>query len=136
MLRFLTRSGRRAAILSLTLLLTFGAGGCLGEGDLTEPHPYLLTTVSGGDQSVRAGAQASAPLVVRVFDQFGAPLEDVQVSWSVSTGGGTLSPTSSRTGSEGTTQTSYTAGSSTGQATIVASVTGIGSVVFVLTIVP
>jgi hypothetical protein len=57
---------------------------------------------SGGTQTVTAGSQ-TAPMAVKVVDQFANPIANATVSWSV-VGGGSLSSTSTTTDSTGTTQ--------------------------------
>ena len=65
-----------------------------------------MQIMSGGTQSVAAGS-TTAPLVVKLADQFGNPVPNATVTWAVA-GGGTLSATTSTTDATGTTQTTLT----------------------------
>ena len=55
--------------------------------------PTSLEIISGGDQQGQRGAALEKPFVVEVRDKFDNPLPDVQVMFSVASGGGTLSAT-------------------------------------------
>ncbi|MGH7619721.1 MAG: Ig-like domain-containing protein [Gemmatimonadaceae bacterium] len=61
---------------------------------------------SGNGQSVAAGS-TTAPLVVKVIDQFANPIVGATVSWAVS-GGGSLSATSSVTDATGSASVTLT----------------------------
>ena len=65
-----------------------------------------LTVISGSGQSVPAGS-ATQPLVVKVTDQFGNPVANAPVNWTVA-GGGTLSAASSTSDTNGLAQITLT----------------------------
>ena len=56
----------------------------------TRPRPHMLAKISGDDQQGTPGAALASPLVVEVRDQYGNPLPDAQVTFTVTRGNGTL----------------------------------------------
>ena len=87
--------------------------------------PKALETVSGNDQQGPPGAPLEKPFVVEARDQFDKPLPEVQVTFSVSSGGGTLSATNVTTDASGRAQSILTLGPNPGTNTVVAAVTGV-----------
>jgi hypothetical protein len=85
-------------------------------------------------QTVQAGTTAAAPLVIRAYDQAAQPLPDIDVDWTVNTGGGSLSATSSVTDDTGSASVNFIAPSTPGNVQISAEADGI-SVTFSLTVV-
>ena len=65
------------------------------------------------------------PLVVRVTDRFGNPVEGVAVRWQVRNGGGGVSPEEAATDAGGYAQTSWTPGFSFGRQRVWAVVDGL-----------
>ena len=86
------------------------------------PVPGGVTAVSGNDQFAVVGSPAANPLVVLVSDQNGSPLPNTPVSWKVTSGGGSVTDTSSTSDASGHATVSYTAGARPGAATVVATV--------------
>src|SRR6476620_469955 len=91
------------------------AGAALSLGACSETTtPRVATTVamaSGNNQTIAPGAPLTAPLVVTVLDQDGLALSGVTVTWSITSGEGALSVTSSTTDANGqATNSSYAAG--------------------------
>ena len=86
--------------------------------------PKRLEIISGGDQEGLPGAALENPFVVEVRDQSNKPLPGVQVTFSVSSGGGTLSATSVTTDSNGRAENTLTLGPNPGTNTVTVSVTG------------
>jgi adhesin/invasin len=85
--------------------------------------PASIAIVSGGDQRAPAGSRLANPLVVRVTDAFGNPVEGTAVEWSA--GSGSVDPVSSVTGPDGLAQTSWSLGASTGSQSVTASSSGL-----------
>jgi PKD domain-containing protein/Big-like domain-containing protein len=83
-----------------------------------------IAVVSGNDQSGPVGTTLGAPLVVKASDEFGNPIGGVTVTWSAE-GGGSVSETSTVTGSDGQTSVTRTLGPTAGQQTTVASADGL-----------
>ena len=87
--------------------------------------PKTLAIVSGSDQQGLPGAALENPFVVEVRDQTDKPLPDAQVTFSVSSGGGTLSANSATTDSNGRAESTLTMGPNPGTNTVTVFVTGI-----------
>jgi len=90
-----------------------------------------MQVVSGGAQSVTAGS-VTAPLIVKVADQFGNPVSNASVSWAV-TGGGTLSATTSTTDATGTTQVTLTTDAAPATYSVTATTGSLTPVAFTIT---
>ncbi len=106
----------------LAALVTPLVAGC-GTEPPTLPESTVIEQVSGNGQTMSAGQTAAAPLAVRVRTAAGAPLPGVIVSWSVTTGTGTV-PATSQTGADGIATATYQAGTTTGSRFIAATLSG------------
>jgi hypothetical protein len=78
-----------------------------------------LEKVSGDLQTGPAGTALGAPLMVKVTDAVGSPVQGVTITWSV-TGGGSLSLTSTPTDPSGQASVTRMLGSTVGQQTTLA----------------
>ena len=87
-------------------------------------HPALLK-ISGYNQQGASGVPLAQPFVVAVQDENGSALEGVQVTFTVTEGGGTLSATTSTTDANGQAATTLTLGSDPGPNTVSATVAGL-----------
>ena len=87
--------------------------------------PLAFWIISGFDQKGLIGEALPKPIVVEVRDQSGEPLPGVQVIFSLSSGGGTLSVTSTTTDSDGRAESILTLGPDPGTNTVEVAVTGI-----------
>ena len=96
------------------------------EGVGTPTRPLKL---SGDDQQGPSGTQLAEPFVVEVRDQYDNPLPDVEVTFKVTAGGGTLSPQSTKTDADGRAESTLTLGSNPGINTVSVFVAGIEEVV-------
>ena len=92
--------------------------------------PASQTIVSGNNQTGPPNTQLTNPLVVEVTDTYGNPVAGVSVGFTDNGAGGTFSPTSVSTGSNGQASVNYTTGSQSGAVSITASVANISSVTF------
>jgi hypothetical protein len=127
------KSLKRRGLSALALALVVTAlAACT---DPTSPlTPSALAVVSGDQQSVLVGSSLVSPLVVEVFDQNGAPLAGVTVDWTINSGGGALSVSSSISDANGKAEASYTAGLTPGSASIAATVSGLNAATFTVTV--
>jgi uncharacterized protein (TIGR03437 family) len=108
-------------------------------GDLTttftvtvESTATTLQKISGdGQTGVPINTAFPLPLVVSVVDAQNAPLAGVPVNWSIS-GPGTLSASSTPTGTDGRAQVTVTAGATAGTITVTASTGSLSPVTFTL----
>jgi hypothetical protein len=96
----------------------------------------VLEAVSGGGQSGVVGTALPDPLLVRVRDEGGNPVEGLAVAWVVGDGGGSLTPVTSRTDGQGLASTQWTLGGAPGANSATAVVSGLGTVGFTATAVP
>ena len=98
------------------------------------PRSTTLRKISGDNQSKEAYQHLPNPLVVEVLDQYGDPLPDATVSFTVIPSSGVLSPASATTDADGQASTILRFGETTGTYTVTASATGINqSVTFTAT---
>lgn len=104
----------RAALLAL--LAACGSDGAPSDA-------RSITPQSGDDQTGIVGEEL-APLVVRVVDASDVPEADVEVGWSVVSGGGDITPASSLTDANGLASTTFTLGPTVGAQVARASVAG------------
>lgn len=77
-----------------------------------------MAGVSGNNQQGLANAPLSAPIVVRVTDQYSNNVSGTMVTFIVTSGGGSVNPAQSVTSSNGQAQTSWTLGGGTGTQTL------------------
>ena len=84
-----------------------------------------LALSGGGGQSGTTSTALPTPLQVRATDQFGNNVAGVAITWSVTSGGGSVSPPSSVTAAAGTATTVWTLGSLLGTQTAQAVAAGL-----------
>lgn len=118
--------GLTAGVDSLVASLNNGVSVTITATAVAGPFSNLAL-VSGDAQSVTAGT-VTAPLVVRAVDANGNPVSGVDVTWAT-TGGGTLSATTTTTGDDGTTSVTLTTSATAGPYTVTAT-SGSSSVTF------
>jgi hypothetical protein len=110
---------------AVSLCLVVLAAAC-GSGS-SEPSgsggPSAVDIVSGNGQVQLIGTPLTSPLVVRVTSS-GTIVKGATVTFAVTAGSATVSPTTAVTDATGLAKTQVTLGSSPGQVTIVASVSG------------
>ena len=88
-------------------------------------RPQTVQILSGNNQEGVPGKTLENPFVVEVRDQSDEPLSGVQVAFSVTAGGGTLSATSVTTDANGRAESTFTLGANPGANTVTVSVSGI-----------
>ena len=133
-----------------TFLASAGEGGVLlwDVSEVETAIPQTLTKVSGDGQQGPASTQLAKPFVVSVLDQDGSPLSGVRVAFSVTGGGGLLSPATdadpctvgssassiaSHTDANGQASVRLTLGSEPGTNIVEATVEGLESATFTAT---
>jgi hypothetical protein len=111
---------------------------CNGQDNLQPATPTTITEQQGMDQSGQINTPLPDSLRVRVSGANGAPSFGVTVTWSVVTGGGTISPSSSVTDADGLAAAQFTLGPSVGQQQAQAAVEGLSGspVIFSATAIP
>jgi hypothetical protein len=97
-----------------------------GGGSTTPPAPTASTLdiVAGNGQSGVPGSKLPLPLTVRVRSASGTKLSGVTVSFAVTGGSGTVSPSSAVSDTAGLASTFLTLGGTAGTVTVTASVQG------------
>ncbi len=81
---------------------------------VVEQVPVALLVASGDDQEGTVGVPLADPLVVRVDDAGGSPIEGVRVGFVPAEGHGSTDPDSADTDAEGLSRTSWTLGPDSG----------------------
>jgi hypothetical protein len=95
-----------------------------------------IEVTSGNNQVGPGSHMLVSPLVARVVDAFGNPVEGATVEWVVSgSGSGTVSPINTRTDFAGLSSARRTLGAQLGTYTTVARSSGAGEVIFTSTVV-
>jgi len=98
--------------------------------DVSFSNTPSIVKQSGDGQSGTAGTTLSAPLVVVVRDANANPVSGATVGFTVTAGGGSVSPASAVTNASGQASAILTLGSSGGTNTVQAAAAGFGSVSF------
>jgi hypothetical protein len=119
---------RRAACVLLALSAAAGILTC-SDDPVAPSRPTTLMEVAGDDQVASVDHALPESLVVKVEDAEGQPVAGVTVSWTAG-GGGSVSPTSTRTGPDGLAAVARVLGDVAGRHTTVASVPDLEPVVF------
>ena len=96
----------------------------LWDLQLPQLQSPTLAIISGDDQQGLPGTALEKPFVVEVRGQFDKPLPGAKVTFSVTSGGGTLSATSATTDSNGWAESTLTLGPNPGTNTVIVSITG------------
>lgn len=127
------QQGRVTAKLAGTAVITATSGGRSGSADVAvvaSGTPTQIVTVSGHSQSATKSQPLGQPLVARVADAGGNPVEGVTVTFNVHVGGGSVSPTSAVSGADGLVQTAWTLGPVVGGQQVRATAPGLTMGVF------
>ena len=125
------RSGRLWTALTLVFAAMFVAA--CGETLNNGPQIASVAIVSGTGQSGPIGSTLSQPFTVSVTDQNGNPVEGVAVSWRVTAGGGTITPSQNTSDANGIATATLRLGTTVGTNTVTASIDASTNVVFTAT---
>jgi len=123
---------------SRTVLAVLLAAGC-GDDPVRPPHPERVTPVSGTTpQTARVATPVAAVPAVRVTDQHDNPMAGVQVTFSASTGSGSIiGPSLDTTDATGTASVEgWVLGTRSGLQTLTAIVEGLEPATFSVTATP
>ena len=105
-------------------LLTMFVAACSDYTSPSAPTPAAIAAVSGDGQTGIVGAMLASPIVFEVTSTSDAPVSGVTVAFSVTSGSGTVSPTTAVTDANGTASTQLTLGNTTGAVEVTATVQG------------
>lgn len=118
-------------VLGLATLAIVGLCACGGgDGGGGGPVAGSIALSAGDDQIAAAGTALPESLAVIVRDNAGAPLAGVSVAWTVTAGGGTVSPASRTSDASGIAKTRRTLGPNAGTQTARGTVTSLNPVEF------
>src|SRR5436190_15450317 len=113
----------RGALSLVALAIAAACGSSEPSGPNTST-PSAIARVSGNGQVGLVGTSLSLPLIVKVTGTSGTPIKGATVTFAVTSGAATLSPTTVTTDSSGQAKTQVTLGSAVGDVTITATVAG------------
>lgn len=116
------------------VIATVALSGCTLGTDLSQPSTMAI--VSGDAQTAAVNAALPDSLAVVVVGSFYEPIENETVTWTVVSGGGSLTPPTSQTDLNGLAWTRYTAGATAGAVKIQAKVASLPPIFFDATVTP
>ncbi len=99
------------------------------EASLPPPVATSLSIISGSDQSGWIGEALANSFVIKVRDQYDAPMAGVTVTFAVTAGNGSLSAATAMTGANGRAESTLRLGSEPGTNSVEASVEGVSQTV-------
>ncbi len=109
-----------------------GVSGCSLNVDVSGPSG--IVKYSGDPQPTAANTALAAPLAVMVVSQFGERVPNVTVTWTIISGGGTLSAMSTLTDAAGVASVGYMTGPTAGTEKVLARVSGLPPLTFNITV--
>jgi hypothetical protein len=116
------------------IFATVALSGCTLGTDTSQPS--TMAVVSGDTQTAPINTALTDSLMVVVVGSFYEPIENEPVTWTVVSGGGSVTPATSQTNQNGLAWTWYTAGSTAGAVKIQAKVSNLAPVFFDATVTP
>ena len=117
--------GPTAGPQSLAASVAGGPSAQIGAVALAPEETVAVVEQAGGsDQRARAGRTLPEPVVVKLVDAGGSPVEGATVTFTPGEGHGTAEPVAVESDSAGLAQTTWTLGSVTGAQSLAASVAG------------
>jgi hypothetical protein len=108
----------------LSLLVAAVTAACSDSTSPSSPTPSAIAAVSGSGQSGSVGSTLASPIVFEVTSASNAPVSGVTVTLTVTSGSGTLSPTTAVTDANGTASTQLTLGGTAGAVEVTATARG------------
>jgi alpha-tubulin suppressor-like RCC1 family protein len=125
---------RSYRLINVLSAIGFAAVSACGGGDPIGPAQpsgvATLNLVSGNGQNGIVATALAQDFVVRVDDQAGVPVAGATVTWTIGSGGGSISPTTDVTDANGLSQARLTLGPNPGTNTAIATIQGITPVTF------
>ena len=110
------------------------AAAC-GDNKLGPEVPASVTKISGDAQTLLVGNGGSAPLVAQIKNSDGSALPNVQVTWAVISGGGSIATIVDTTDANGQVSNTYLSAAIVATAKVVAAAAG-QSATFSITLAP
>lgn len=126
--------GTTAGLYKLTATVQGLASPVVFQATADPDVASIILIHSGDNQSALFGTALAAPARVKVTDQYGNPIEGVQVVFAVASGGGSITGETATTGADGIAAVgSWTMGPAPATNTLTATAGQIGSVTFTAT---
>ncbi|MEP7382238.1 MAG: hypothetical protein ABI910_11160 [Gemmatimonadota bacterium] len=119
---------RHRSITGLAVLLSALGAGCGKKAVLEAPTPGSLVLVQGNNQQVQGGLELPNPIVIRVLDTGGTPIGKLPIGFSVTQGGGSVTPGSAASDENGEVKVKWTVGPNEVAQLLRASVPGVEAV--------
>ena len=117
--------------MAVIALLVLGACGEASSPLRVVPvAPAASRIAAGADQVGTVAQRTPESLAVLVTDRFDNPVPEVEVTFSVTAGGGSVEPAVARTGLDGIARATWTLGTEAGQQTLTVTAPGLDPVVF------
>ncbi|HXV86133.1 MAG TPA: Ig-like domain-containing protein [Gemmatimonadales bacterium] len=118
-------SGLVTSVSNGTAVVSAGAGAIGRDINVTVAQAVAnVEATSGASQTGTVTQALSAALVARVRDRLNQGIKDITVNFTVSAGGGTVSPTNAVTGTDGTASTTWTFATAAGTHMVTATPSG------------
>ena len=114
----------RAVLRVLTSAAVTAFAACSDSTGPSTPTPAAIAAVSGAGQSGLVGSTLTSPVVFEVTTAADAPVSGVTVTFAVTSGAATLTPTTAVTDANGAASTQVTLGAAAGSVEITATVQG------------
>jgi hypothetical protein len=118
----------------MLVLASLALSGCTLGTDTSQPS--TMAVVTGDSQTVPVNTALPDSLSVIVVGSFYEPISNETVTWTVLSGGGSVTPLTSQTDANGLAWTRYTAGATAGAVKIQAKVSSLPAVFFDATVTP
>lgn len=112
----------------LALLLGLFAAGC--AKDVAAPAPVAaIIVVQGADQSAQVGKALATPVILRAIDSTGNGIEGRNITLTIGSGGGSVTPTTSETDGAGEVIAAWTLGPNATSQSLIATAAGLEPVI-------
>src|SRR5690349_5469474 len=122
MISRLSAHGGRAFTVLMSALTSLAVVACSDSTSPAAATPAAITAVSGTGQTGAVGSTLASPVVFEVTTASDAPVSGVTVSFAVTAGSATVSPTTAVTGANGTASAQITLGPTAGSVEVSATV--------------
>jgi plastocyanin len=117
--------GNTSGPVTATATVTDATGSPITFTATADPDAPAELSIAGGDGQQGTVNATLPPLQAKVADQFGNGVPGVAVTWTVTSGDGTVAPGTSNTDANGIAETELTFGATAGDVTVDAEVTGL-----------
>ena len=111
----MTKSYRHRFAFPLAVVLAALTASCGGDVTLPdEGEAAALRVFDGNEQVGPVGAELAEPVIVRVLDTQERPVPNQEVTFFIESGGGSVAPETTTTGTDGTASATWTLGAGAG----------------------